>query len=308
MAIVYNRTTTGLYTNGCGQLGDSTNFGPYNYTTTSGQLSGPGCFIMNTNTAGSTAFGSELVPVDTSKNYQFAVSAKGISQGNLGFEPGGHLGFACYDENQSFLSLRQQAGIGNTTLTRATNAGDTAIYVADASSWYTGTSSSFTWICFFPSATDPISQGYTTIAPTAYSQSGSAVTDIGGGEWRIDLPLTGSPPTASLPAQYAYPAGTDVCNGRDGGTFNYCHGNPNHPIASGWITYTTSVFTGESRNSSIPFRYGTKYIKFMNLRNYNCRLSGETTRPVYVLDNIIMVERPNGVALPESFLNSDRIR
>ena len=106
MAIIYNRTTTGLYTNGCGQLGDNTNFGGYNYTTTDSQLSGSGCFKMDLNIAGSTTLGSEYIPVDTSKNYQFAVSAKGISQGNLGNEPGGHLGFACYDVNKNFLSLR----------------------------------------------------------------------------------------------------------------------------------------------------------------------------------------------------------
>lgn len=300
MAIVYNRTTTGLYTNGCGQLGTSDFFGPYNYTTTSGQLSGPGCFIMNTNVAGDTALGSEFVPVDTSKNYQFAVSAKGISQGNLGFEPGGHLGFACYDVNQSFLGLRGQKGIGNTTLTRATSENDTSIYIADGSAWYEGANSSFAWVNFYTSASE-FSVGYSTLASRAYQLTGTAVTDIGGGEWRVDL-------QAGLPASYAFPAGTNVSNGQDGGSYNYCHGSPNHPVASGWITYTTGVFTGESRNSSTPFRYGTKYIKFLNLRNYNNRNSGETTRPVYVLDNIIMVERPNGIALPTSFLSSDRIR
>ena len=31
------------------------------------------------------------------------------------------------------------------------------------------------------------------------------------------------------------------------------------------------VFTGESRNSSTPFRYATKYIKFLILMNYNQR-------------------------------------
>jgi len=300
MAIVYNRTTTGLYTNGCGQLGDATNFTGYNYTTTSSQLSGPGCFIMNYNVAGSGTFGAEYIPIDTSKNYQFAVSAKGISQGNLGFEPGGHLGFACYNENFSFLSLRGQKGIGNTTLTRATSENDTSIYIADGSAWYEGGSSSFAWANFYTSASE-FNVGYSTLGSRAYQLTGTAVTDIGGGEWRVDL-------QAGLPASYAFPAGTNVSNGRDGGSYNYCHDNPNHPVASGWITYTTPVFTGESRNSSIPFRYGTKYIRFLNLRNYNSRNSGETTRPVYVLDNIIVVERPNGIALPTSFLSSDRIR
>lgn len=300
MAIVYNRKTTGLYTNGAAQLGDNTNFGGYNYTT-SDKLSGDGCFTVDFNVSGSGTFvAAEYIPVDTSKNYQFAVSAKGVTQGNLGFEPGGHLGFACYTESKSFLNLRGQKDIGNTTLTRATSENDTSIYIADGSAWYEGTSTSFTWANFYPSAQYPISVGYTGLY-RAYNNDGAAVTDIGGGEWRVDL-------AAGLPASYAFPAGTDVCNGRDGGSYNYCHGNPNHPIASGWITYTTPVFTGESRNSSYPFRYGTKYVRFLNLRNYNSRLSGETTRPTYLIANIIMVERPNGIALPTSFLSSDRIK
>lgn len=299
MAMVYNRRTTGLYTNGAAQLGDNTNFSGYNYTTED-KLSGDGCFKMDFNVAGSTFTALEYIAVDTSKNYQFAVSAKGVSQGNLGFEPGGHLGFACYNETFGFLGLRGQKGIGNTTLTRATAENDTSIYIADGSAWYEGTSSSFTWVNFYTSAAE-FATGYTTTPSRAYQQTGTAVTDIGGGEWRVDL-------TAGLPASYAYPAGTNVSNGRDGGSYNYCHGAPNHPIANGWQTYVTTVFTGESRTSSTPFRYGTKYVRFLNLRNYNSRNSGETTRPVYLIDNIIAVERPNGIALPSSFFSSNRIR
>lgn len=299
MAIIYNRRTTGLYTNGAAQLQSNENFTGYNYTT-SDSLSGNGCFIMDANVAGSTFVASEYIPVDTSKNYQFAVSAKGVSQGNLGFEPGGHLGFACYNENFSFLGLRAQKGIGNTTLTRPTLENDTSIYIADGSAWYKGTTSSFAWVNFYTS-TSEFNIGYSTLSSRAYQLTGTAVTDIGGGEWRVDL-------TAGLPASYAFPAGTNVSNGQDGGSYNYCHGAPNHTVGSGWQTYVTPVFTGENRNSTYPFRYGTKYVRFLNLRNYNSRSSGETTRPVYLIDNIMVVERPNGIALPTSFFSSNRIK
>ena len=159
MARIHNRRTTGLYTNGCGQLGDNTNFGGYNYTTTSGQLSGTGCFIMNLNVAGSTFTGSEYIPVDTSKNYQFAVSAKGISQGNLGNEPGGHLGFICYDESFNFIELRNCKGLGDTTLTRAASPGDTAIYVANAGGWSTSTNNAQRGMILF-GGDYPYSGGY----------------------------------------------------------------------------------------------------------------------------------------------------
>ena len=65
------------------------------------------------------------------------------------------------------------------------------------------------------------------------------------------------------------PAGTPVSNGKAGGTYSYAFSNPNYPET--WTQKVTSVFTGESRNSSTPFRYATKYIKFMILKNYNQR-------------------------------------
>ena len=305
MAIIYNRRTTGLYTNGAAQLQSNENFTGYNYTT-SDSLSGNGCFIMDLNVAGSTALGNEYIPVDTSKNYQFALSAKGVSQGNLGFEPGGHLGFACYDENFNFIDLRNCKDIGDTQLTRAATPGDTSIYVADASGWSTSTTDSFRGLMLF-GGDYPYSGGYSRYWVPSNSYATTGITDIGGGEWRIDLVST-LPTWTNALVGGVYPVGTYVANGQAGGTYNYCHGAPNHPVASGWLTYSTPVFTGENRNSTYPFRYGTKYVRFLNLRNYNSRNSGETTRPVYLLDNIILVERPNGIALTNSFFSSSRIK
>lgn len=305
MAIIYNRRTTGLYANGAAQLGDNSNFPGYSYTTED-RRSGAGCFKMDINVAGSTTLGDEFIPVDISKNYQVAVSAKGVSQGNLGFEPGGHLGFACYDENFSFIDLRYLKGLGDTQLTRAATPGDTSIYVANASGWSTSTTNSQRGMMLF-GGDYPYSDGYSRYAVTSNFYATTGLTDLGGSEWRIDL--VGTLPTwTNALVGGVYPIGTYVANGVAGGTYNYAHGAPNHTVANGWQTYVTPVFTGVSRNSSFPFRYGTKYIKWMNLRNYNSRNSGETTRPVYLLDNIMLVERPNGIALPNSFFSSDRIK
>jgi len=307
MAIIYNRKTTGLYTNGAAQLEDNTNFTFTTYTTED-KLSGNGCFKIDLTgiSGGGSALGSEYIPVDISKNYQFAVSAKGVSQGNLGSEPGGHLGFGCYDENLSFIDLRNCKGLGDTTLTRAATPGDTSIYVANASGWSTSATDHQRAIMLF-GGDYPYSEGYSRYTVTSNFYATTGLTDIGGGEWRIDL--VGTLPTwTNALVGGVYPIGTYVANGRAGGTYNYCHSNPDHPVASGWQTYVTPVFTGASRNSTYPFRYGTKYIRFLNLRGYNSRNDGETTRPVYLLDNIIVVERPNGVALPSSFFSSDRIK
>jgi hypothetical protein len=305
MAIKYNRRTTGLYSNGGAQNGTSDYFGIYNYST-SDSLSNGGCFAVDYNVYGSTGLGSQYIAVDTSKNYQHAVSVKGTSNNYNNNPPGGHLGFSCYDENFSFIDLRNCKGLGDTTLTRAATPGDTSIYVASASGWSTSTTNSQRGMMLF-GGDYPYSGGYSRYTVTSNFYSTTGLTDLGGGEWRIDL--VGTLPTwTNALVGGVYPVGTYVANGRAGGTYNYCHGNPNHPLASGWITYTTGVFTGESRNSSIPFRYGTKFIRFMNLRNYNTRTetSGDSAR--YLVDNIIFVERPDGTALPTSFLSSDRIR
>lgn len=305
MGIIYNRRTTGLFTNGSAQLESNTNFPGYSYTTDE-SLSGSGCFKMDANVAGSTTLGDEFIEIDLNKKYQFAVSAKGVSQGNLGFESGGHLGWGCYDENFSFIDLRNCKGLGDTTLTRAATPGDTSIYVANASGFSTSTTDHQRGIMLF-GGDYPYSEGYSryTVSSNFYSTTG--LTDLGGGEWRIDLVST-LPTWTNALVGGVYPIGTYVANGRAGGTYNYAVGAPSHNVADGWQTYTTPVFTGASRNSSYPFRYGTKYVKFLNLRNYNSRNSGETTRPVYLLDNILLIERPSGTALPSSFLASNRIK
>ena len=298
MAMIYNRRTTGLFDNGAGQKQDNSDFTAYSYVT-SDSLSNGGCLACDaTNVYGPSTIGSQYIPVDTSKNYQFAVSAKGTALNYLGNLPGGHLGFACYNVNKTFLSLQGQKGIGETTLTRATNTSDTSIYIADGSSWYTGATQTNAYATFFPAGTDySIDVGGSTFFRT---YTVGAVTDIGGSEWRVDL-------TGGLPAGYAFPIGTPVSNGRSGGSYNYALGNPNHAIGT-WTTYTTPVFTGESRNSTYPFRFGTKFIKFLNLRNYNTRTQNAGISPTYLLDNIIFVERPDGSSVPTSFLSSDRIR
>lgn len=153
----------------------------------------------------------------------------------------------------------------------------------------------------FAGSTYTYASGYSryTVLTDAYGADG--IADIGGGEWTITL--------NSVLLDFGdtdgggdYPIGTWLANGKAGGTYNYAHGNPNHTLST-WATYTTATFTGESRNSAVPFRYGTKYIKFMNLKNYNTRLETSGVSPTYALDNIMLVECPNGTAWLASLFN-----
>jgi hypothetical protein len=216
---------------------------------------------------GGSGYQSNRIPVDTSKSYQQVIYAKTITPGTSGNNAGGHIGFACYDENDSFIDLRHLKGLGDTTLTRAASPGDTTIYVANASGWSLSTSSHQRGYMLF-GGIYPFSAGYSRYAVTNNAYSTTSITNIGGGEYSISL-TSGLPTWTDALTNGSYPIGTYLSNGRAGGSYNYALGAPTY--GTDWTRYATPVFTGESRNSGYPFRYGTKYIRFLILRNYNRR-------------------------------------
>lgn len=309
MGVVYNRKGFGLYENGCGQYGDATNFSAYTAHSTDSLSNGWSHGMLGTDVYGAGKFGDELVPVDLSKTYQHSVSAKSLTNNYLGNPGSGYLGYSCYDKDLNFIDLRQLGGIGNTTLARDLNAGDSYIYITSKTGWYENASPIyyFSVPLFYP-ATHP---DYST----AYEY-----TRIGAGAYNVyynarDIPLTGSPPSyrleivtsdTSTPTTfpsvgYSTPAGTPISNGQAGGTYNYAHGAP---IYSGsWTTYTSSPVTGGTRGSGAQMRYATAYIKFMNLCNYNYRLETSGVSATYALDNIMLVECPNGTAWPDALFS-----
>ena len=307
MSLIYNRRTTGLFENGAAQKGDNTNFGGYTTRTVSGDYlsNGRSLYMNNVNARGSTTLGAQYIPVDTSKVYQLAYSIKTITQSYNNRNGSGHLGFASYDENKTFIDLRNCKGLGDTTLTRIATPGDTTIYVASASGWSASTTTHQRGLMLF-GGIYPYSAGYTRYTVTANAYPANGLTDLGGGEWSITL-NSGLPTwAAALDGNGKYPVGTYLSNGRAGGSYNYAMGAPVYPQT--WTTYTATI-SGESRNSGVPFRYGTKFIKFLNLRNYNYRAENAGNAALYVMDNLFFGEIPStNDTLPTSFLQSDRFR
>lgn len=299
MGVVYNRKGFGLYNNGCGQFGDVSNFSAYTVYTTDSISNGSSIGMENTATYGPAKFSDQFVPVDIAKSYQVSVIAKGLTNNYLGNPAGGHLGFASYDDVFNFIDLRNCKDLGDCQLTRAAEPGvDTVLFVDDASGWSTSATSSQRGLMLFAGSTYTYANGYSrhTILTNAYADTG--IADIGGGEWTITL-NSALPDFGDTDGGGEYPIGTWLANGRAGGTYNYAHGAPNHTTGS-WTTYTTSVFTGGNRNSATPFRYGTNHIRFLNLANFNTRTETGGVSPTYALDNIIIVECPNGTAWPAS--------
>jgi len=239
---------------------------------------------------------SEYVPVDVAKEYVLSVWMKSVARGSDDSVSRSYLGFACYDDKFNFIDLRDNGDIGNTTLSRELRPGDEYAYFTDSAGWYTGTFDEvaanrgyFRHIIFFP----PDHPDYGE--PWRYSQlSGicyEEMIQMPEGDWRVKLAnYTGSSTLVSSPrtmTDYGYPlpAGTPVSRGVAGGTYNYALGAP-YASESGWTNHKTGAFTGESRNSGTPFRYGTKYVRFLILGNYWSSSGSINPKPVFALDNI----------------------
>lgn len=281
MAALTGRRQFGLYTNGQAQYGNNTNFSYYSYTTEDA-LSGDGCFLMgNVNSRGSSALGNEYVPVDPTKySYVASVSVKTKTTNYLGNLGSGHLGFACYDENKNFISHNRAYSGKMAVLTRAASPGDTKIYI-NRGDWYDdGTAHARSMSFYFPGGPYTKLGGYSRHNMYARIVQNSIV-QTAQGDWEVSF-------TTGLPNWgYSYAVGTPCGNNQAGGSYNYAFGAPKYPTT--WTTYTTPVMTGYvigSPSSGANFRDGTKYIRFLNLVNYNYRTQTAGNAATYYLDNI----------------------
>ena len=311
MSQVYGNPDLGLFDGGFrnGTVNDFT-FGTYNAEGLSFQKDFRKGSVRVTGGGGSSFINSTFVPVDTSKTYQMLLYAKTRALGSDGNPAGGHIGFTCYDKNYSFIDLRNCGGLGNTTLSRAASPGDSVIYLNSATGWYTGSDVTnnrayFRQLLFFP-ATHPdysTAHEYTRFNNRSYYR----MEQTAQGDWAVYIDgnigsqtNTGSSGASTLPDYgYSLPAGTPVSRGAAGGTYNYALGAPNHPDGV-WTRFATAPFTGESRNSSLPFRYATKFVKFMILRNYNRRTEAVQDHE-WALANILFTECHKGMDYRDIF-------
>ena len=286
---------TNLYTNGDFELGTSQNFwGGLSIETDDPQS---GTYYAKQNIyAGWQS--SEFVPVDTGQEYEISLWAKTFSRGSDGNLSRGHMGFACYDKNKSFIDLRNCGGLGNTRLSRELRPGDQYAYFESNSGWYSGTFEEvsanrayYRWVLFFPPDHPDYSQEwfYTRINPVAYQE----MIQMPEGDWRVTLSSYRSSgtlvdaPVGMPDIGYPLPAGTPVSRGAAGGSYNYALGTGPYPEE--WKQFKTTIPANtEVRNSDRRFRPGTKYIKFLILGNYYARSGSITTKPVFGLDNIAL--------------------
>lgn len=289
MATIYNRNNFGLFTNGDFREGNNSNFtmGTFNNTD---QFSGIGCLEF-TGGGGGTSFSNEFIEVDTTQTYQMIVYARTLQRGSQNNSlAGGHIGFSCYDSKFRFIDLRHCGGAGNTTLSRNLNSGDTHLYLTSNSGWVTGvdvtgTNAIFRHVLVFPSTHPEYNRPheYTRIGFGDFNIYYKSMVQTEQGDWELKLATSTGVDTTFPNIGYVTPAGTPIARGIAGGSYNYALGSPNYPET--WTRYATAPFTGENRNSGTPFRFATKYIKFLILRNYNRRTESPQDHK-WALDNI----------------------
>ena len=286
----------GLFDNGCFQKNTNENFGVYALYS-SDSISNGVCGAVNYNTYGSGFYSSHRIPIDTNKYYQFAVSFKTIARNYNNKLAGGHIGFRQYDANGSILRYGsdKSSSYSSLTLTREASPGDTVIYMDGP---WSGTNNN-TYISFYPPSHPQYNvANYWTQLWTRYDDQ--SYTDLGGGEYSVNL-------DAGLPDWgYDLPVGTPVQLRVGYSNPNtYTLGAPNYPEE--WKTYVSSVLHGEIYSGGY-FKNSVKEISFLNLRNYNIRNEKAGDGARYLIDNILFVECPNGVAWDPKLFKKDNVR
>jgi hypothetical protein len=283
MGLRYNRAEVGLWDGGSVENFDTSTFDNYGLKTKQEGRRTKRFGHVNSNVYGSGAYNGPLIEIDTSEYYQFGASTYTTQLSYNNRTASGHMGIRHYDVNGSTIYTYMSGGTGNTTLTRAASPGDTSIYVADASGWYSGTSTSNNFATFFPASHSLYgTPHYYSRFYTRYNTTtdGTPYTNLGGGEYQVNLQGT-------LPDWgYSLPVGTPVSNGRGTNANWYgITGNTNHNNLNKWRTFVSSPITGEQAYGG-TFRSGTKYVRFLHLRNYTYRAetAGDSAR--YYIANI----------------------
>ena len=235
---------------------------------------------------------NNYVEVDTSKSYRMVVQNRTLSKGGSGNNvlSGGHTGYMTFDESFRFIDLRNCGGLANTYLTRDLNPGDAYAYVSNQNNNWRAVDTTYYYRHFmiYP----PSHPEFST--PWEYTRIGyqdnlilyNEITDIGGGELKMRFANSSGQWVTFPNIGYPTPTGTPIMNGVAGGTYSYVF-YPTTAAYGEWSTYTSGVWTGENRNSGIPFRYATKYIKFLHLINYSVP-SGTSPLPIMLFGDVTL--------------------
>jgi len=271
----YNATKysyVNLFKNGSFKLGNE-NFS--NATENTSTTYNGAEYSMQLNTSKGTFMSDDMIEIDPSKSYTLKYTNRTLIKGgpNSDVLSGGHAGFACYNKDGIFCDRRSIGGRVDTVLTRDLRAGDEYAYVSSSNNGINWKQADeryiFRHFILFPPEHPDYGEpyGFSRIGFGDYNIFYNEITDIGGGELRMRFADQNDNWTTFPDIGYSTPAGTPVSNGVAGGTYNYTF-YPATASYGEWTTYTQSGITGYGLGDH-NFRPGTKYIKFMHLKNYS---------------------------------------
>jgi hypothetical protein len=291
-----------LVLNGLGQLRNNTNWSAWGVDLLNFPPGASASFTNSTlNVVKET---DEFIYVDPQRNYRAVLNAKATALGTGCLFYGG---INCYDVDSNPIVVYNHASYTNSAqavLTRAVQAGDTAIYISDGTGWaanvaptaqrgirlgnyknslgytYSVADGMYTRLFLYGGAT----VGDPNFGTALWNQSASSITNIGGGEWRIDLAAPVGTFNAAMVANYGgttIPIGTPVENATTGSTYKYIFGAA-MPITGTWATAwqrfeaTIGGIDLSRTNNFFKFAPGTVKVKPVFLPNTSGSVAGTT--------------------------------
>jgi prepilin-type N-terminal cleavage/methylation domain-containing protein len=249
-----------LIDNGSGEKKDNTNFTNFTYDLNE-KINSMGSF-SKTSSVYTTITSNNYIPIDTNKTYILSGYFK-----NNGAAATYFVGFASYDIDKQTILSSHTMFITNstTTLTQDLKPGDTVVYLNNLSGFSIDSSTSIYKLgLIFWNYKDSTNYQYPI---ETYSRNSWYNLFLYSSVDKINNTITLKVPWPS--SNGTIPAGTAVSQSNVGNTYNF-------PLISGqtlttnWqlkkvtISGVTSPWSGNSK-----FRYGTKYIRFLTLDNYN---------------------------------------
>lgn len=266
---------TNLITNGNGFLNNNYNFSSFTFDNSDTYV-GKGSFKTGTGSWIEIKT-DEFIPVNINKTYQQSLYLKSgnINGTNYVSDNKNYIGVAQYDIDFNLVQTQHSckySGSTDTYLTRTLYNGDSYMYVNNATGWAQTTNKFTNHFCWY-GYTNSKGYVYPDYSYTRYNSGNyvdpingmwntSSISDIGGGEWRINLNTTWGGPTLY--------SNTNVRNTFHGSTFGYTFLNISIP--NSWVNKTgvmnpsplDGVHIGENN-----FRKGTEFAKIVLITNCN---------------------------------------
>lgn len=250
-----------LVVNGNGLMGNNTNFKALSFDG-----------AVTNNSAGSFTYPSgknatiltdEFFPVNPRNKYRLCVDAKTANGTSRAYS---FLSFFDVDKNQINVKTHIHNSASTTTLARELKAGDTVVYLTDASGW----STSYSYGFYLTIWNYTNSYGYTYPAGT-YSRNQLTLPSVNN---KLDpSALNTSAKTVTLKSAYTgatVPAGTYVSQGGDGGTYKYI-ALSSTIVPTTWQTYTGYIGGVDTSGGNVAGKFppAVAYCKVGFLWNQN---------------------------------------